>query len=399
MTQDHIFDPSRHAPLHATPWNEGLVRSEITSIVREAIDAASDDGLWPVHPEDKDGDAPAFYDLYLGASGVVWALDTLARKGARDKVFRPELDVSAWVAANRACFPDYERVESLLSGDAGLLLTQYRRTAEPDTAKALAHAIDVNLDNPALELMWGGCGSMLAAFEMHALTGEPRWLALYRRGAEYLLSTFAPDQGASVRIWEQFLWGRHAKMLGAVHGFAGNALALIRGRAHIDPADWAQTTVALARTLERTAIRGEAGVNWPSHLRRNEPGWKLLLQICHGAPGMIVCMAELDQPIDDLLIEAGETIWRAGPLAKGSNLCHGTAGNGFAFLKLFARTKDELWLTRARAFAMHAIAQNQAEVAQYGMRRFSLWTGDLGLALYLWSCLVAEAEFPALDTL
>jgi hypothetical protein len=31
----------------------------------------------------------------------------------------------------------------------------------------------------------------------------------------------------------------------------------------------------------------------------------------------------------------GELTWRAGPLAKGANLCHGTAGNGYAFLALF----------------------------------------------------------------
>jgi Lanthionine synthetase C-like protein len=60
-----------------------------------------------------------------------------------------------------------------------------------------------------------------------------------------------------------------------------------------------------------------------------------------------------DSRIDDLLIAAGELTWHAGPLVKGGGLCHGTAGNGFAFLKLFRRTKDEIWLDRARRFAMH----------------------------------------------
>ena len=67
------------------------------------------------------------------------------------------------------------------------------------------------------------------------------------------------------------------------------------------------------------------------------------------------------RPNDDeherLLLAGGELTWRAGPLAKGANLCHGTAGNGYAFLALFERTGDELWLERARAFAMHAVAQ------------------------------------------
>jgi hypothetical protein len=61
--------------------------------------------------------------------------------------------------------------------------------------------------------------------------------------------------------------------------------------------------------------------------------------------------------LDDLLLRGGEFAWNAGPLSKGSNLCHGTGGNGYAFLKLYRRTHDAIWLERARAFAMTAIAQ------------------------------------------
>ena len=88
-----------------------------------------------------------------------------------------------------------------------------------------------------------------------------------------------------------------------------------------------------------------------------------LVQHCHGAPGMITCLADLpsgaDQVFDRLLLKGGELIWRAGPLTKGSNLCHGTAGNGYALLKLYRRTGDAKWLERARAFAMHAIEQSE----------------------------------------
>ena len=44
-------------------------------------------------------------------------------------------------------------------------------------------------------------------------------------------------------------------------------------------------------------------------------------------------------------------------MGKGSGICHGTAGNGHAFLKVFERTGDELWLDRARRFAVHAVEQ------------------------------------------
>src|SRR6266851_3698229 len=114
------------------------------------------------------------------------------------------------------------------------------------------------------------------------------------------------------------------------------------------------------------------------------------LQWCHGAPGVVASLARV-APNDDeherLLLAGGELTWRAGPLAKGANLCHGTAGNGYAFLALFERTGDELWLERARAFAMHAMAQVARARAQLGRGRYTLWTGDAGTALYLADCL------------
>jgi hypothetical protein len=47
-----------------------------------------------------------------------------------------------------------------------------------------------------------------------------------------------------------------------------------------------------------------------------------------------------DGELDALLLAAGELVWRAGPLRKGANLCHGTAGNGYALLTLFRRSGD-----------------------------------------------------------
>jgi len=88
---------------------------------------------------------------------------------------------------------------------------------------------------------------------------------------------------------------------------------------------------------------------------------------------------------------------RAGPLVKGPGLCHGTACNGYAFLKLSERTSDELWLNRGRAFAVHAAAQVELMLSKHGRGRYSLWTGDLGTALYVWSCISADADMPTLD--
>ena len=79
------------------------------------------------------------------------------------------------------------------------------------------------------------------------------------------------------------------------------------------------------------------------------------------------------------------------------SICHGTAGNGYAFLEVFRRTGDERWLDRARRFAMHALEQVERLRAQRGRGRYSLWTGDVGVALYAADCLDARAAYPILD--
>jgi hypothetical protein len=54
-------------------------------------------------------------------------------------------------------------------------------------------------------------------------------------------------------------------------------------------------------------------------------------------------------------------------------------------------------IARARAFAMHAIAQTEADALRHAQMRYSLWTGDPGFAIYLWDCLNGRADFPTLD--
>jgi Lanthionine synthetase C-like protein len=83
-------------------------------------------------------------------------------------------------------------------------------------------------------------------------------------------------------------------------------------------------------------------------------------------------LAPGDDALTEVLVAGGELTRRAGPLIKGAGLCHGTAGNGYAFLKLFERTGDERWLARARKFAMHAIEQVERARQEYGQARNTL---------------------------
>jgi len=182
-----------------------------------------------------------------------------------------------------------------------------------------------------------------------------------------------------------------------VHGFAGNVFPMIRARTLLTTSKQEELISRIMKTTLRTARVDEQYANWTPAAG----GIRWLVQHCHGAPGMITCLADLpvgaNPNFDQLLEKGGELTWRAGPLTKGPNLCHGTAGNGYAFLKLYSRTGERKWLDRARAFAMHAIHQSERHAQEYGQRRYSLWTGDLGLSVYLWDCIQGIPKFPTMD--
>ena len=51
----------------------------------------------------------------------------------------------------------------------------------------------------------------------------------------------------------------------------------------------------------------------------------------------------------------------------------------------------EQWLERARRFAVHALGQ-----VERGDGRYSLWTGDIGAAVFAADCLEANTRYPVL---
>jgi hypothetical protein len=397
-----LFDPARHEPLRAAPWNEARVRRAITHIVAETESRHSSAIGWPVHPRDLDpGDdaTKTSSSLYFGALGVCWALHYLHDVGAATLVRSYHDQAEALLARNREELGDSAASEraSYLFGETPLRLWTWGVRPDDATAEALASLIAGNLDHPARELMWGSPGTMLAALFMHERTGQPRWSELFRRTAARLWSQLQWSDDFGCAYWTQDLYGTRSTYIDAVHGFVATAAPLIRGRALLDATDWARWADCITNTVTRTAIREDGGANWRPWLTR-ESTRPLLMQYCHGAPGFIVCLGGFPgTALDPLLAEAGAAVWAAGPLIKGNNLCHGTGGNGYAFLKLYRRTGDPLWLQRARMFAMHGIAQGEADERELGRQRYSLWTGDPGFAIYLWDCLRGGADFPTVD--
>jgi hypothetical protein len=399
-----LFDPKRHEALTSTAWNEEAARAAIARIVEDSLSAFTPEGLWPAHVRD-DPETPntRYSMLYMGAGGVIWSLRQLARLGfvQGDRV-RFDETIPTLVGRNRAFLEEQkDRQASFFMGDSGLLLLQWEAQREREVADRLFEVVQGNLHHPALEMLWGSPGTMVAALHMAEATGEARWAEVFERGARILLEQMMYDEALGAWVWHQDLYGRVRCYLGAGHGFAGNVYPILRGSALL-PEDLLNTLTDSAwNTLNALALRDDGCANWhPIHDPVAVVGKLPLVQDCHGSPGIVVRLASSvprSAEWDELLLAAGELTWRAGPLEKGSGLCHGTAGNGYAFLKLWTRTSDVQWLERARAFAMHSIEQVESARLTHGQGRHSLWTGDIGVALYLAGCIAGDSRLPTLD--
>ena len=403
-----LFDPARHEPLAGQPWSEASAREAMRRFAAAACAAFDPAVGWVPHERD-DPPSPGqpMHEVYCGSAGAIWALEHLAEGGAIDRQidFRPF--VVGLTDRNLAILGQPRHgTASFLIGEAGTLLLEWKLAPRDDTATRLHACVTGNLRNPVREQLWGSPGTVLAAIAMAEWTGQPQWAALVQQAVQILWDDMEPVELADGRhAWVQDLYGRQEVLLGGGHGFVGNVFPAVRGAAWLEP-DLVRGFAARALDLlQFTALRDGGAANWHPVVTTEERvhGKLPLVQDCHGAVGLINRLAGLTPEVSDkaawdlLLIEAGEGVWRAGPLTKGVVFCHGTAGSAYALLKLFQRTGNTLWLDRARALAMHGIEQVERERIRHGRGRHTLWSGDLGMACVLWDCITGKPAFPTLD--
>jgi hypothetical protein len=391
-----LYDPGEHRQLVGDTWNERSALDAIEQIAGDAIGAyRGPERLWPNAAEDLEGEADEpFRNAYFGAAGVAWALDHLARRGVAPE-FGEARELAQRLHQDFLLAPELTSYEpapaaSLLFGESGILLAAEAILGDGSQLTCLQAVINGNAKHPSLELCWGSPGTMTAALALWRASGEERWRLAWIASAERLFSEWHD------LVWTQDLYGTRQQYVGAGHGFAGTAFALLSGRDLLG--DRAEMLVERVRNvlIDQASVEGSIAQWFPliGTVTGRHP-----VQWCHGSPGIVTSLADLppDDGTDRLLQAAGELTWQAGALKKGFGLCHGTAGNAYAFLALFARSNDELWLQRARAFAMDVIADIEAHRLSRGRRRYSLYTGDLGAAMLIHACLAGDHNFPFLD--
>jgi Lanthionine synthetase C-like protein len=389
-----LYRPDAFEPLTRKSWNAGRVADAIGAIVADADVAYRGPKLfWKAAAWDKWQATSPMKNLYVGTAGVLWALDELRRRAHAEsqldladlavrnvELSRARPDIGKWVKLPGP--PE----SGFMTGESGILLVAYRLAPRPEFADALLARVRANVETDTNEIMWGAPGTLIVSRLMHEWTGDQRWRAVRDDTAEAVLA-----RRESNGLWTGRLYGQEVKGLTPPHGVVGNVQAL---RPVLDAKRRGVLERDTAAILARTAIRENGLANWPPRDRPTLPGpdGQIRVQWCAGAPGMVA--AAWDYMDEDLLLAGAELAWKTGPssLEKGPGICHGTAGNGYAFLKAFARTGDELWLERARKFAVHALEQVERLPGRY-----SLWTGGVGVALYAAACIDERTDYPFFD--
>jgi len=376
-----LYRPEAFDALTDTQWDEARVRDRIRAIVADTDAGMRGPKLmWRAHEWDRWQMTSPMKNLYVGGAGVLWGLDQLQRRGHAETA----LDLAGLAVRNLELFrekPDYMKIaafrppeprdSALFLGEAGILLVAWKLGAA-EVESDLRRLLRANVDNPAEEVFWGAPGSLIAA----AAIGDE---STRKTLADALLMRRAANG-----MWTQRLYGQEYQSLTPPHGLVGIVQAL--GDENVK----AEAGVILRETVHRD----NGFATWPPRPRAElaGPDGEIRLQWCAGAPGIVI--GAWDYLDEDLLLPAAELIWHAGPHGdeKGPNICHGTAGNGYAFLKAFERTGDERWLERARRFALHALEQVERMPP-----RHSLFTGGVGVAIYAADCIDARTQYPIMD--
>jgi hypothetical protein len=310
-----MFESRRHVPLRPLAWDADEARLAIDEIVTDAIKRFDRELFWPAHPYE-DGVPDGNASFYFGATGMIWALDYLARVGATKQAIDFYATLPHMMAANAAQYQktrhkNYARHGSFLFGDMGAGLVTMRLAPSQAIADQVFARAGANSDLPIRELMWGMPGSMLACIHMARLKGEPRWRALFATQAARLLDELEDSDRGPLRT--QDLYGSRRRWLGPVHGYAGNMLPLIQGWGWLTDEQRKRVVDAVPRTLSSTAHRSAQGANWNAVADADGP--PRMCQHCHGAAGMVTTFADtpiVSDELDALMRQGGELTWAAG---------------------------------------------------------------------------------------
>lgn len=298
-----------------------------------------------------------------------------------------------------------ERRFSFLCGDAGPLavgaVLYHLLGREEDSRKLVKKLLDLSKHVAPLEadipdeLLYGRVGylSALLFVRKHIATAVVSSEVI----RDVVCSVLESGQRLSARTKASFplMYQWHESYyLGAAHGLSGILYMLLQVRAQLSEAE--------LRDLVRPSVDAFVLLQYPSGNFPSSLGSETdkLVHWCHGAPGAAHLLALARTVFDDArylepLRKSVDVIWRRGLLKKGYGICHGVAGNAYAFLRMYQLTRELKYLHRAAKFAEWCFdyGHHNCRIAD---RPFSLFEGMAGTIYYMADLLEpGKAAFPA----
>ncbi|XP_050101197.1 lanC-like protein 3 homolog [Anopheles aquasalis] len=360
-------------------------------------------------------------DLYVGAAGTAFMFWKLA-KSAETAHLYPCLDHAAkyilqakTLAGKKGNSP--KNSIAFLCGNAGIAAV----------SAAISHAQGNHQDARASvgEFLKGypACGQAEGYDADEVLVGR----AGYLHGAYWLNQVIDPKPientvindlcnvivkrgrlyASNQRARSPLMYAYHGKeYLGAAHGVSAILHALLESHWFIAATEGGKfencppsMLADIRNSIDFVLSLQTSDGNFPT--RRDSD--RCLVHWCHGCAGIIYLLAKAylifkDERYLEGCRSCANSIWQRGLLRKGPGICHGVAGNGYAFLLMYRLTGEKQYLYRAAKFA-EFLASNTCSAQLFAPDRpYSLYEGLAGAVCFLVDVLEpSAAAFPFMD--
>ncbi|CAG12678.1 unnamed protein product [Tetraodon nigroviridis] len=385
----------RNEPLDAEGKMSPVFQKKVQNKIKDLLQQM-EEGLKTADPHD--------FSAYTGWTGIALLYLRLHRVSQEALHLQRALEY-----VKRATRVLNGRKVSFLCGDAGPLavgaVVHHKLENQAESRDCLSRLLQLqhsvlspDSDVPD-ELLYGRAGYLYALLyvskELGAEAVDEATLSKVVTAIVESGKSFSAEQKKSERCPLLYQW--HQKQyLGAAHGMAGIYYLLLQPAAKVHPDVLSELVRPSIDYIRRKRFRSG---NFPSSLSNESDR---LVHWCHGAPGVIhmLLMAHQVFKEDKYLKEAtecAEVIWLRGLLRKGYGICHGTAGNAYAFLSLYKLTQEKKHLYRSCKFAEWCLAYG-THGCRIPDRPYSLFEGMAGTILYLSELADPQAScFPAFE--
>ncbi|XP_063700393.1 lanC-like protein 3 homolog [Culicoides brevitarsis] len=215
---------------------------------------------------------------------------------------------------------------------------------------------------------------------------------------------FSSEQQLDIPLMYQW---HGKKYLGAAHGISAILFTLLRSSwfskstENDEFSNISHTKLADIKNSIDYLLRFQAADgNFPTKFDSDD---KHLVHWCHGSPGFIILYAKAylvfkEKSYLEACVRCADNIWHQGLLLKGPGICHGIAGNGYAFLLMFRLTNNPKYLHRAHKFAEFLETDDFKRHSRTPDRPFSLFEGIAGTVCFLIDLMTPEkAAFPFMN--